>query len=392
MKFKRFLCSAIAAATMFTSGMAMMPSMHTSAAGAISYWQGDVNGDNNIELADIIILNKYLNGAVSFNSNETTRADVNYDGIIDKADSNKIIRYNLKKETSKYVTKPIHTILSDSERDYIVHECSSSNHASIDGYYMLQIPRKSKNITPKKLQSPPDEYTEYHDGENTNVVELSYNFVQDGEVKKGFATGFIVGKHVIAASAHCLVHKSNSISNSISNFSYNMNINIYNGDYVENTPTYTYHPKSYHIPRKYNEPCDTYDYSLIYVEQELPYDSIFSLGYVTNEILDNNKTTYLVSSGYTNVNNKRDRYFNKGKIYELDEFIKTLHKLIEGKSGGITYHESSDNGSIIKSIVGICSGTGSTSGLGYSIRITPAIARFYLNNEHFTNYSKYPKN
>ncbi len=54
---------------------------------------GDVSGDGEVDIMDVITLNKFLLGSASLDDSERACADVDQNGVIDETDSLNILKY-----------------------------------------------------------------------------------------------------------------------------------------------------------------------------------------------------------------------------------------------------------------------------------------------------------
>ncbi len=379
MNIKRIKAAVIAAATALTA-LASIPVMNVSAT-QMTFLQGDVDGDGTSDLSDCILHSKYTAGNYIASNEEVTRMDANQDKVIDASDGNYIMDYALGSATPQSVTmNRYNSYLNNVSMIYLKHDYASSNVNSYTGYNLRNTTTSSRDI--------PD-IENHQDTENINTVKLISH--------DGYASGFIVDDHVVATAAHCVSRYDNNILS----FPQSLSVQILGSNGT--SPIATIPAKEIHIPNEYKKArlgngtngvdAVNYDYALVYVETDLTqYAGVeaWNIGYMTDEFMltgDN-----VTSSGFTDGDSGQTRYFSTGEIHDFTEgdSLRHLRYHIQshgggGKSGGPAYYESVYNGTTIKNAVGIHVGSVIDGETGESVdswgtRITPTIARFWLNN------------
>ncbi len=387
MNTKRIKAAVIAAATALTA-LASILVMNVSAT-QMTFLQGDVNGDGNVNTVDSVFLSEYLLGTVNADENIVTRMDVDENEIIDMYDVRSIQNFCFGLSLPTYITvNTLLTNINNEERTYWKHDCSSSNPYSYTQYVLNSNQNRSRAI--------PGIDNEIDDEEmNKNVVKIRFRDSQSGE--NGLASGFIVDDHVIATAAHAVtdygaIGEDNS-------FSSNIKVYIYSDEgetlLKQCNAKYVHVPKDFMDYSKANsELRRSYDYALIYVEEDLTEYGICNIGYMTDEFMQSG--TKVVTSGFTSYDNGESfqRYYSAGRIEDFTSTqnenktyrYKTVGYGHEGKSGGPSYYERTVNGNTTKVVIGIYThgGINDYNGVNYGsrgVRITPTIARFWLNNE-----------
>lgn len=189
-------------------------------------------------------------------------------------------------------------------------------------------------------------------------------------------TGFIIDGHTIVTAAHCVYDKTNKIFLDLS-------ISILNEN---NVVIDTIYPKYAHIPQQYATNCTaSYDYALIYVEEDLSEYGVFSLGVARDGLINNN--TSVTVSGYPQYDMNNDgivewgqRYKSNGNITNITSSrIKYNADTSGGTSGGPVYIENTYYGVDYKTAIAI-----HTSAGNYGVRITSDILKFYNANPYKT--------
>lgn len=234
---------------------------------------------------------------------------------------------------------------------------------------------------------------------NSSVVRIRTTFsampYSTGTRVPKASSGFIVGSHVIATSAHCMDSYPEGIER------------------IENSKVYVTDPETnevleftvqqVHIPSLYMSTGSTdYDYALLTVAEDLTEYGMFSLGYIRDEVLDNRGITVTVSgypaqvldSNGNVINVGNTLYTGKGALLEVREnmlFYRT--DATEGDSGGPAYVTTistiqGNSPVTANTVIGIHHGredidkTNGTSSDNENVatRITEPVLQFYNNN------------
>ncbi len=340
-------------------------------ASAATFLQGDVNGDGIINSADATIVNYYLTGMVAVDGMALARMDCDNDLAITRRDYNLIMNYISNVQTPSTVNRGALVAPENNNRVYRRYDVEQSTELST--YTLSAAPPMESSPA---MVSNNNEYTQYYDTENTNVVRLC--------TSGGVGSGFIVDDHVIATAAHCVIGDDR-------NFIVPTSIDIYDaaGLHVIDHAT----PLEIHVPYIYYRsgaasPNYSFDYALIYVEENLGDYGKWSLGISTNDFLHAQNT--VTSTGFANVDGEFRRYFSTGVTIPFGQNNSTYYKIestaqgYSNKEGGPTYF-TTDGNNPIKSVVGINSMYGANGNVNLntiSTRILPPIIRFYLCNEY----------
>lgn len=382
-KFKKQF-SGVLATTAVLLCSALSPFASASAA-TTSILLGDANGDGFANIADATFIAQYLGGKYVVNAKNFTAMDVNEDGVIDETDQHMIQYYEAGYTSSKIgtiVNKTCYTLPMSNAVQYRRHDCSDSNLKSYKTY-TIPVGEEVNSADIPVMYASQDNTV---DSENVACVELFSNGVFAG-------SGFIVSNNTIATAAHCVYNYSTK------SFMENMTVKVHVSDSVE----YTASAEFLHIPTKYIRTTDydvNYDYALIRVGDFKDKNGnkvnvgkySVNLGIMTDEFINAGKES-LTSVGYFDDDGVK-RYQSTGKInpniisheYAYRYYMEA--KCVGGKSGGMTYFDSSytfpGSSSTIntRSTVGI----NSTSGAGYAtygLRVNLNLIRFYKMSKLF---------
>ncbi len=381
MKLKKLLAGVVAVTT---SAICMIPS--ASYAATTNILLGDSNGDGYVNIADATFINQYLGGAYATNAKNFTAMDINEDGIIDQTDQY-MLQYleanpNAPTKAGTTVRKECYTLPVNTAVQYRRHDCSDSN---LKSYKTYTIPVAN---TTDSFDSPVAYASEFNtkDKENVACVEISSSI--------GLGSGFIVSNNTIATAAHCIYNASSN------EFAKNVKVKVY----VDENVSYTASAEFLHMPSKYinGNDCDVnYDYALIRVGDFKDKNGkkvnvgnySVNFGIMTDEFINAEKGS-LTSVGYTTVNDIRTRYQSTGVISSeipSHEYAYRYHikaKSIAGKSGGMTYFDSSytnpgNNYTInTRSTVGVHTSTGKEDE-SYGVRVNLNLIRFYKMSKLF---------
>lgn len=383
-KFKKQF-SGVLATTAVLLCSALSPFASASAA---SILLGDANGDGFANIADATFIAQYLGGKYVVNAKNFTAMDVNEDGVIDETDQ-RMIQYCEAGYTSSkigtIVNKTCYTLPMSNAVQYRRHDCSDSN---LKSYKTYTIPvGESTNA----VEDVPVTYASQEntiDSENVACVELFSN--------GGFCgSGFIISNDTIATAAHCIYNES------LKQFEKNITVEVHTTK-VESGQTkkavYTASAKYLHMPSKYINGNDfdvNYDYALIRVGDFKDENGktvnvrnySVNLGIMTDEFI-NAEEESLTSVGYFEKNGVVNRYQSTGKInpdIPSHEFAYRYHIEAEfphGKSGGMTYFDSSYTFPGSSSTINTRSTVGINTNIGagyntYGVRVNLNLIRFY---------------
>ncbi len=217
----------------------------------------------------------------------------------------------------------------------------------------------------------------------------------------GQGSGFIIDDHIIATCAHCVYN------NSSGSFISSISVKIFSGNNFT-TPALTCSPISAHVPVRYHVNSgefeqSSFDYALLYVEEDLSSYGAFELGVMRDAFLTNAGS--VIASGFPgivhgseNVNNAR--YYSTGQmgVFDVEDSIEKYPSSCDqrfhatavisgGDSGGPVYTVTEFNGITYHTVVGIITGgtytIPSQTGDGtYGVRITFDLLHFYRNNPY----------
>lgn len=417
-RMKKFLCGALVAATSLASVAITPLSTSATESYSIEYIRGDVNGDGNVSITDVMYVDKYLHGVVSADAETFTRLDATQDGVVDQSDYNLIRDYNLRIQTPANTSSVVCNNIDNSKKSYLKYtfaKQTAENNQKVDGYTLDKLPEIYSQPS-SRLKKAPANNGIFKDRENVNVVKITsskYN-PNTNKVTIAHGTGFVIGNHVIATAAHCLC----GIDDDTQNFEFytSVKVDMYNESGVSDNnriASYTSEAangttdkltsyksiKSLHVPRTYREHLlnkdgkeSNVDYALIYVSEDLS-DYTWDVGCISDEFKNSN--TDLIATGITNISSTTpDRYYSKGKIiYDNDKYKLHTNALTYAmQSGGPIYYETNYVGETIKTVVGINTQAivtltklngevikSEVTGNG-GIRMTPTLLQFYLNN------------
>lgn len=325
---------------------------------------GDVDNDGSVTITDATQLNRYLNGYVLTSNVNLKCADVDKNTALDVNDI-KIMQHYLARaipslpysESGNMFEIDTYTVPTDVPRSYIKYDCLTQSQTS----YTLSTPAaRDVSVDDRILDSSANAQC---------IVYLLYK-KSNGDYYRG--TGFIVDDHIIATCAHCLYDGSA--------FNTDYKIKVY--DIAGTSLVATYSAKELHIPSNYyNSTSSSYDYGLIYVDEDLSSYGTMALGLPTNEFKSTAQTVS-VSGFPRDVNGigTSSRYYGSGTVTTStnDYRISYTSYTSPGDSGGPVYIDYALQNKTFRSAVGIhTSGNGT---LHSGVRITLPILRFYYNN------------
>lgn len=374
MKVKK-LTPIIMSALLATSISATTPITTSSAAVNDVNYQillGDVNGDNYISNTDALYIQRYLLGLSNPTAIQFTSMDYNEDGIVDQTDATSIMS-DIAYASVSYarVTKPLYMPPDNSSRTYRKHYCSSSSGTSYSSYTISAATANTlnNNILGVPMLASDVDSSDTIDNDNICCVSV-YSTMYDG--KRLFKSGVIVDNHVIATAASNLYQEGQ--------FAKDVTIYVYSGNCLSTLATAT--AKTIHIPSSYiTSHSDTYDYGLIYVDEDLgSYKA--DIGVMTDQFKIN-PNNELGTSGL-NVNYGVRRRFNTfGNIIPNSNHytFKTSANCPPDKNGGMIFYQSSRGNIHHNSYVGSAIAKDPYTDT-YGVRITPTLLRFFFQNNY----------
>ncbi len=236
-------------------------------ASAVTYLEGDVDGDGTVTAQDTLILQQFLRGRYGAGDAFTAeRLDVDENGIIDINDADDILDIVVgNKNGATFTVTSSNTLPAQSTKMYYVYNAQTG--VKIDDYNIEPVSNISTTSASARgiigIDNREPDYTK------SGVVKLST-----------YSTGFVVGKHTILTSAHCVGGAKK------------LQITLYNSDGTENSTCYA---KTCHIPKEYvdNGHNVSLDYALITVEEDLSSYMCFDLGIVREELESKNQLLYI---------------------------------------------------------------------------------------------------
>lgn len=340
---------------------------------------GDVNNSGSVDVADVVILSRYLTGDYLTSNVNMKYADVDQNTVLDTDDAKIILKYIVHTITSLPYSESgstfnynSYTVPSDESRTYVEYDCASG----IDSTYMLSPPSaltasndtlRSGNIDDRVLDSSANAQC---------IVYLSFKG-SDGVSYRG--SGFIIDDHVIATCAHCLYDGTG--------FSTDFKVKVYNT--AGTSVLATYYADELHIPYYYYfNQNSNYDYGLIYVDDDLSQYGKIALGLPTDNFKYTEQTVYI--SGFpASVNNSYTtyRYVGSGEILSTSNsyLLNSRAYVSGGDSGGPIYMDYTLSGDTFRSAIGICDYYGiDGDNIRFSggVRMTLPVLRFFMTNSH----------
>ena len=372
MKIFKGMLSMFTALAMF---VCTMPSVKVSA----TTIYGDVNNSGTVDLTDVSMLNLYLEGSVSASSINKKYADVDQNTVLDvcdlktlKAYINHSLSYLPYSESGNTFNCNSYVFPSDSTRSYTKYNCSTGTQSTYTLNGLSNYLPRTGNYDGRQIDSSANA---------KSIVKLEYK-KSDGVTYR--ASGFIVDKHIIATSAHCIYNGTS--------FNTNYTIKIYdsNGTTLLNT----LYAKELHVPSSYiSNPSNYYDYGLIYVDSSLSSYGNIALGTATDYFMTTSSD--LSISGFPGEVSGSPvgsvRYYETGEVLSSSNsyMIDSTAYASGGDSGGPMYIEYSLNGTTFRSALGIYSGhydqTPTQNRYSTGVRITTPVLRFYMDNDHINS-------
>lgn len=239
---------------------------------------------------------------------------------------------------------------------------------------------------------------------DTSVVQLSHIYKN----VPSFGTGFIIGSHLIATCAHVVYDRANDKFFAQDQI-YNIIIKDENSNTIK-TISSSSSKMQFHVPSNYHDlttsdAIDSYDYALIYVEEDLSQYGIFEVGVVTDDFLNNN--CEITTSGFpaeinyggTTVLGTRYKSVGNAEYYQDNTYDLTgelrfasTNCTSGGDSGGPAYFTYNNyDGQEENVVIGIVTGgtmekdeiTGEYRYTGTSgVRVTTNILHFFFHNNN----------
>lgn len=344
----------IGATVSMIAGLVTVPTINANATLIIP---GDANRDNSVTIADAIQVMLYLYGTTSAQSNlRFTCMDANNDGVIDYNDVAQIQYMEAHSLTGLPVDKTLYTMPNESAVTYCRHTCDSGNYTNEYRYDISSLPVPNSLYSTSDIMQLKEKTDNVKSASNPSVATVTSVF--DGYAYMG--NGFIVSNHIIATSANLL---------------YNINYDEYADEVIVTIDNNVFYGETIHVPYSYtllpNNSTDiTYDYALIYVEDDLSSYDEWDLGVASD---------YFATTGSSLTT--KGSYFSHNGYVSTNSTAYEIHSSADYENGGAVYYESLFNGIYKKSVIGICSNYSSYT---KAVKITPAILRFYKQNTYLT--------
>lgn len=364
---------------------------------AVTYDSRDVNRDGNVDILDTIKMNSYLLGKER--TANLANLDVDGNGIVDYADSQCIM--------AKIANLNYYSQMSGVSKIFKAGTKTSAitNSTMSQTYARYTYATKAKDTYTLDAGSK----VSTRDADDPDLPGVIGDDTRKQDYLGGMVyltnggTGFIVGDHVIATSAHCVYDRDDKHQNKNPKWVDDYQIRLYNND---GTPSNRIlNPVETHMPYNfYSSSNDKYDYALIIVKEDLSDYYHFNLGMPYNIYTNTDFSNYdIYTTGFSGKtldkneegepidnSNPPKMYTGKGKIVNASNVDKNLVcydcDLTYGNSGGPVYvKETYVTGSTKKDInmvISICSGIYNKTEPHYNSgpTINPIMLRFYLNN------------
>lgn len=365
----------------------------TSVVASASYSSQDVNRDQTVDIMDAIYLNKCLQGTKYVSNNAVLDADGN--SIVSVADANCVLagtvsntfvnRVNgTSKSFSPFTTSTVPTTYKSKFQQYISYNYQTNT----ESRYTLRLQETIANASTMDLPGVIGDDSRVPDAVD-GIVYLTAG--------SGNGTGFIVGDHVIATSAHCVYGRSTS--------EWLSNLKIYFPNENGVTTTTSINAVEAHIPSTYKlNSNDKYDYALITVSEDLSDHYHFNLGIPYNMYTNTDFAKYTIYStgfsgkhpdGQLNLFPNKQMYTGEGKIVTGSNVDQNLvcfdTDITYGNSGGPvyvkeTYKAGSNAAKESLTVISICSGIYSVDSPNYNMGPTmdAIMLSFFLSNPHIS--------
>lgn len=323
----------------------------------------DPNGDGYITTADGTFIDSFLSGTVT--PSNLTPLDFDQNGIVSAMDSFKIQVYdsgitNIVPDAS--ANDPTITPVTET----LTYRKYAFNSSTYGTYTLYPNTFSVNSIDETDLL--------FTDDETTSVVRL--------ETQDTIGSGFIVGNHIVATAAHCVLDTYGDVDTHV-----DVTIIGEDGEILAN-----YVPDYIHIPEKFftsNTP-EYYDYALLYIgDGDLNQYGVMKLGYCFDSYISGSGAVRVM--GFPeNGNNQRNRYYSfgtlsssgnifqmnysaqteigmdGGPVYVEESFIRYQYNIVEKKKTVIAIHNDKNNS------------------YGYGTRINCQHLKFYYDNSNLT--------
>ena len=401
---------------------------------AMAYDPCDVDHDGQVNILDVITINRHLAGTY-FISNYN-QLDANQNLIVDSADAqcvmNKIVgnSYSAKfysREASgtgeiDFPSISGTTTLDDAasstaSRQYVKYTYGSMPSSYTGNYLNSYLTTYSltpafdtlttSNNTRGQIFGGDSIVPATNSPENTGIVRINHavEYFDDDDnprIVNSMSTGFIVGNHTIATAAHCVYtgYKTGIYNNTTHIYEhtkerfYTPTITTYNSDGSASTTTLT--PVEVHISANYRAGhTSQYDYALITVEEDLSNYVHFSLGNSYNVTGTNFNHVPIYVTGAQYVNSHHLLYTDEGNVYTSSNG--TVFKYVTSTAGGesgspvytITKQTFNGTDSYVYTALAVHSGAGTYAGnstyyYNQGPRITNYLIKFYLGNPNIS--------
>ena len=323
----------------------------------------DPNGDGSITVADSTFINLFLGGTMT--PSNLTPLDFDQNGIVSAMDSFKVWVYNsgitnIVPDAS--ANDPTITPVSETLA-YRKYPFNSSTY----GTYTLY----PNTFTVNNIEEPRNLLL---DDDTTSVVRLS--------TQGSGGSGFIVGNHIVATSAHSVLDEDGNVDTHV-----NVTIIGEDGEILAN-----YVPDYIHIPEKFfnANTSDSYDYALLEIgDGDLNQYGVMKLGYCLDSYINNSGAIHVM--GFPKIGNTwGKRYYSYGTLSSSNNTLQMLYsaQTEERMSGSPVYADETfiryQYGIVEKkkTVIGIHSGESGSSGRG--VRINCQHLKFYYDNPNIT--------
>ncbi|MBD5142261.1 MAG: trypsin-like serine protease [Ruminococcus sp.] len=364
---------------------------------ASAYDSRDINRDGVVNILDVVSFNKYLSGQNYTAS--LASLDVDGNSIIDYADSMCIMAGVSELDYYSQIEG-----LSKKFKARTVNSTINKTVSSPQKYTRCIC--KTKKTDTYTLQAGSAVSTMATDNSKIHGIIGIDNRTQDylggivnlrrSENDRNLGTGFIVGDHVIATSAHCVYEQSTSTW-------VEHKIRLYNND---GTPSNTIlDPVEVHIPNNYfnRSGVNEYDYALIVVKEDLKNYYHFNLGMPYNVYNNTNFLYYNIYTtgfsgeipGGTPNSNPAKMYTGEGKIVKTNLTTDCFYHSADctyGNSGGPVYiknkYTTGSTEEQLNTVVSFCSrmhlsdDPSKDAPYNFGPTMIPVMLRFYLSNDY----------
>lgn len=392
LKLKSLLASVIATSTLVSSTMSIPLSSASAESSPILL--GDVygNGDG-LTPSDAIAIQMFLSGNYNVTARQFTAMDVNQDGVVDNTDVD-YLYYCLGRFISPGTTNRLYETPYNGTETYLKHTCGTGTASSSTSYVLAAPTATINNIDESSVMSlnTPD----VPDDTIVGCVQLEMTYY-DGST--AFGSGFIVDNNVIATAAHCLYN--NGFVKNVTAYIHTKE--LYNGSLID--VTYKTEAQNVHIPNGYtidNQYKVNYDFGLITFDEFSFHSSqnnnhqgngidiegyVMNLGVMSDYFADGYTGNSVTATGFTYGTSGYTRYSSSGTLISManntNEYGFRFHSSAicpAGKSGGVTYFNSSANNNTISNITAVGINTHTSGQDTYGMRIDPSIIRFLKQN------------